>query len=215
MPLVPIPQQRRAALSRYEVILPFRHREDDPPPLRAVRSTLLSASLTGLRSMGWEERYFAALPKELHPVMRCLVAGVWTPASTALAHYRACDGMNLSTREMMAMGEAVSLRTQGTFVGTLGKAASGAGATPWHLFSQVHRIWGRMVDGGDNCVYRAGPKECVVTLVGVELLRIPYFRIACRAYYKVLAALVTKVVYMRDIPELATERDLVMRFSWV
>jgi hypothetical protein len=200
---------------RYETFLPFQHGREKAPPVTHVRSTLLSASLQGLRSFGWESRYFAALPKELHPVMTSIVAGSWTPIDIAFAHYTACDRMNLSTEEMARIGAEVSLRTQKTFVGTLGKAIASAGATPWHLLGHAHRIWGRVLDGGDQCVYKAGPKEAVVEACCDPLLRLTYFRAAHSAYYRVLCGLVAGSVFVRDVPKLRGEAAIGFRLSWV
>jgi len=120
------------------------------PEVKRVRSTLLAASLQSVRHMGWEDRYFAALPSEHHDEMRMLTAGVWMPIALGIAHYTACDGMAVSNDEIKEAGRQVSLRTQKTFVGTLGSIAAGAGATPWHIFQHGHRIWGRIFDGGDH-----------------------------------------------------------------
>ena len=108
-----------------EVFLPSQFPGGNGPPVSRVRSTLLSASLQGLRMMGWEKRYYDALPPALHHEIRALIAGVWLPVDLAVAHYTACDRMELSTDEIKEMGKAVSMRTQKTFVGTLGSVAAG------------------------------------------------------------------------------------------
>jgi hypothetical protein len=185
------------------------------PEVTRVRSTLLSASLQGVRQMGWEQRYFAALPAALHDEMRMLTAGVWVPLALPRAHYTACDEMGLSSDDMKEMGRAVSLRTQKTFVGTLGSVAAGAGATPWHIFQNSHRIWGRIFDGGDQAGYKVGPKDMDVVCMGCPLLRITYFRTAVGAYYAALAGLVTTSVHWRELPEHRGDATIGMRFSWV
>ena len=68
-----------------------------------------------------------------------------------------------SIDDIKALGKSVSLRTQKTFVGTLGSVAAGAGATPWHIFRHGHRIWGRIFDGGDHVLYKAGLKGFPIT----------------------------------------------------
>jgi hypothetical protein len=180
-----------------------------------IRSTLLSASLQGIRSMGWEERYLAALPPALHSEMSTLTAGFWVPISLGLAHYGACDAMGLTAAEMNTIGEEVSLRTQKTFVGTLGRAVTEAGFTPWHLLGHTHRIWGRMVDGADTRVTRLGPKEAVVTLVSCPLVELLYFRVGLTAYYRALARLFCRVAYTREAPEGRKNEAFAFRISWV
>lgn len=168
-----------------------------------------------LRSLGWEERYLAGLPKALHDVIPQLVAGTWVPIDLGLAHYRACDAMTLTANEIREMGEQVSLRTQRTFIGTLGKVVAGAGATPWTLCLNAHRIWGRIFDGGDHAVYGAGPKEALVLIVGCPLFEVAYFRLALRHYYRALFGLLARTVYAREEPKYAPKEGLALRFSWV
>jgi hypothetical protein len=187
----------------------------DYPEVSRVRSTLLSASLQGVRSMGWEGRYFEALPAELHAEMRMLAPGVWLPIALGIAHYTACDGMGLSTDDIKAMGKAVSLRTQKTFVGTLGSVAAGAGATPWHIFRHGHRIWGRIFAGGDHVVYKVGLKDMDIVCMGCPLLRIKYFRTSACAYYAALAGVVATGVHWHELADHRGETTIGMRISWV
>jgi hypothetical protein len=198
-----------------ELILAPNYPNGDVRPVTRVRSTLLSASLQSVRDMGWEKRYFAALPAARHDEMRTLIAGMWMPLELAVAHYTACDGMDLRSDEVMEVGKAVSLRTQKTFVGTLGSIAAGAGATPWHLYKNGHRIWGRIFDGGDNIAYRLGPKDIEIIALGCPLLLIRYFRVSFCAYYAALAGLVAKSVHWRELPERRGEPSIAMRVSWV
>ncbi|MGZ3449392.1 MAG: hypothetical protein ACXVEF_07315 [Polyangiales bacterium] len=197
-----------------EVVAPFRFPRGSAPPVTGVRSTLVTASLQGMRAMGWEERYYAALPAELHAEVRGLVAGQWLPVSLALHHYRACDAMGLSQEEIHQIGETVSRRTQDTFVGTILRTAAGAGATPWHLYSNAHRIWSRMIDGADQCVYRLGPKEALVHILECEMLTIPYFRVAVRAYYRAAAVGLTRAIYVNEERAHPQTRSIEMRISW-
>lgn len=202
-------------MPRRELFLAPQYPAGDFRPVQRVRSTLLSASLQSVRAMGWEERYLAALPRDRQEEMRTLVAGVWMPLDLAVAHYTACDRMGLSSDEMMEMGKAVSIRTQKTFVGTLGSIAAGAGATPWHIYRHGHRIWGRIFDGGDHVAYKLGPKDMDVICLGCPLLQIRYFRTAVGAYYAALAGIVSKSVHWRELPEHRGEPAIALRVSWV
>jgi hypothetical protein len=198
-----------------EIHLPPQFPAGDYPEVARVRSTLLSASLQGVRHMGWEERYFAALPAPLHAEMRMLAPGVWVPIALGIAHYTACDGMGLSVDDIKALGKSVSMRTQKTFVGTLGSVAAGAGATPWHIFRHGHRIWGRIFDGGDHVAYKVGPKDIDIVCMGCPLLRIKYFRTSACAYYAALAGVVAQGVHWHELPEHRGDMTIGMRISWV
>jgi len=187
----------------------------DYPVVKRARSTLIAASLQSVRQMGWEARYFAALPAALHTQIQTLTPGVWLPIELAAEHYSACDRMELTRDEMRAMGNAVALRTQKTFVGTVGSVAAGAGATPWHVYRQGHRIWGRIFDGGDHVAYKIGPKDMDIVCKGCPLVRIKYFRTALGAYYAALASLVASSVHWRELTEQRRDMDMVLRISWV
>lgn len=198
-----------------ELFLVPQYPSGDYPEVKRVRSTLLTASMQGVRHMGWEDRYFAALPPELHDQVRLLTAGEWMPIALGIAHYTACDAMDLSTDEMKEMGRQVSLRTQKTFVGTLGSIAAGAGATPWHIFQHGHRIWGRIFDGGDHIAYKIGPKDIDIVCMGCPLLRIRYFRTSMGAYYAALAGVVASTVHWHELPEHREDEKVGLRISWV
>ncbi len=196
-------------------VLAFRFPRDKTVEVARVRSTLIAASRHGIRSMGWEDRYLAALPKELHLELQMLTAGSWVPLSLAVAHYTACDAMALGKHEMNAIGEDVSLRTQKTFVGTLGKAVSGAGATPWLLMMNMHRIWDRMFEGGDTAVYKIGEKEALVLLAGCPPLELTYFRVGLLAYYRALARILSRIAYTNEVPAHRASGRIGFRVSWV
>jgi hypothetical protein len=199
----------------FEEVVRFRFPRDATPPVTSVRSTLLAASRHTIRTMGWEERYLAVLPKELNLELQMLTAGSWVSLELATLHYTACDAMKLDPHDMNAIGADVSLRTQRTFIGTLGKAASGAGATPWLLLGNVHRIWDRMFEGGDNSVYKIGPKEALVLLQGCPLLELTYFRVGFLAYYRALAAILSRVAYTKESPMHRERGRIGFRISWV
>jgi hypothetical protein len=165
--------------------------------------------------MGWEKRYYDALPPALHHEIRALIAGVWLPVDLAVAHYTACDRMELSTDEIKEMGKAVSMRTQKTFVGTLGSVAAGAGATPWSIYIHGHRIWNRIFDGGDMVIYKLGPKDMDVVCSGCALFKIRYLRMAMTTYYSAIVNLVAKSVHCRELADASRENEISLRISWV
>jgi hypothetical protein len=201
--------------SKHAVVVPFQFPPDRIVPVTEVRSTLIAASLRVVRDKGWERRYFAALPRELHQEIQLLTAGVWVPVTLGMAHYRACDAMLLTASELDAIGEDVSMRTQRAFIGTLGKAATSAGLNPWLFLKNVHRIWGRMMNGGDNAIYEVAPKEALVVLVGCPLAEIPYFRVGLLNYYRAIVSTLSRVAYAREVREHAKKDGVGFRLSWV
>jgi hypothetical protein len=91
----------------------------------------------------------------------------------------------------------------------------GAGATPWNLFQHTHRISARMLDGGDTGVFKVGPKEALVVLVGCPLVELRYFRVGILAYYRALALLFVDVAYARESREHRKTDGCGFRLSWV
>ena len=57
--------------------------------------------------MGWEKRYYDRSQPRSTTRFRALIAGVWLPVELAVAHYTACDRMELFTDEIKEMGKAV------------------------------------------------------------------------------------------------------------
>lgn len=198
-----------------EIFLASQYPAGQHADVSRVRSTLLSASLQGLKQMGWENRYFEALPAMHHEPMRLLIPGIWVPLTLAVAHYTACDRMGLSNEDMKAIGKAVSLQTQKTFVGTIGSIAAGAGVTPWHLYRHAHRIWGRIFDGGDHVIYKVGPKDLDIVCIGCPLLRIHYFRNAVTGYYAAIGELAATSVHCRELVDQRRDSSITLRISWV
>jgi hypothetical protein len=209
--LGPVGQLRK----RGELFVPFRHPDGSGPLISRVRSTLLTASMQAMRERGVEDLYLRALPPELEGNMRGMIAATWVPLSLAMAHYRACDAMNRSSEDVAKIGEAVAIRTQRTFLSTLGKLASGVGVTPWTFFENHHRIWVRIFDGGDQCVYRLGPKDAQTYIIQNPLLEIPYFRHALRAYYQAAVRIFSKAVTVREVTQHVKQTSTALRFSWV
>jgi hypothetical protein len=84
---------------------------DYPKPLEtvtAIRSTLITSSLSSLRDRGLFARYDALQTSSHRQKILNAVAGEWLPLEVALAHYHACDALGLSEAEQFAIGKDVS-----------------------------------------------------------------------------------------------------------
>jgi hypothetical protein len=198
-----------------EVVVPLRVPRDRIAPLSQVRSTLLTSSLKSVRDRGLGERYLALLPARYHEAMRACVAGQWLPIDLGLAHYEACDALGLSPQEQLSIGHEVGLKIQGTFLGTMLKAAKGVGVTPWVCLSQYDRLWKRLMVGGGVIVTKLGPKEARVELVGMQLSRVPYFRRGIRGVSVASCEIFCTKVYAEEIRRLCSPDSLGFRISWV
>jgi hypothetical protein len=198
---------------REEVVVPFA--AGAAHEVSAVRGTLIASSILSLRAHGYYERYVDRLPDEHRDRVLTAIAAEWLGVDVAMAHYEACEALDLAAHVQRTIGEEVGDRAQKTFFGFLIRSAHTAGVTPWTAFGYVHRARERMYQGGDASVVKVGPKEARVTCVGLPFLRIPYFRHGFIGAQAAGLRLFTSKVYVREIVELGTETTLVTAISWV
>jgi hypothetical protein len=196
-----------------EVVVPFPVPRNQVPKAHAYRSTWILSSLGALKQAGHYEKYLAKLPPQHHEDIFSLVAGVWMPLSLAHVHYEACDRLDLPVSEQLALGRAVGDRAQGTMLSTGVRLAKAAGVTPWTVLPQYPRLWQRGVDGGALAVYKLGPKEARIDIVGCELFSIGYFRAAFRGVLHGMAALFCRTSFIHDVPTAAKD-EATFRFQW-
>ena len=147
-------------------------------PITAVRSTLIQSSLNTLRARGHFDRYLGTLDPNFRESILGSLAPEWLPIDVAMAHYAACDALNMSQTELHEIGEDVGNRIQGTFIGTLVRRARTVGLTPWIPLGQFGRLWERLIQGGGAGVTRVGPKDVQVDFHLLTLARYAYFRVA-------------------------------------
>lgn len=194
--------------------MPFSAPPGRVPPVARVRSTLITSSLQALRRRGHDAAYFAHLPPAYAEAMNTLIAGVWLPLETALAHYRTLDALPMSATERFEMGNEVSIQVQASVLSTFARAATNVGVTPWTGLSQFQRLWDRVMDGGAVQVVKVGPKEARIEVVQNALVGVPYFRTAFRGFIVAGCQLFTKKVYGYDIPKLASGSTVGYRVAW-
>src|SRR5437870_4214684 len=95
-----------------EVFLPFPADRSAVRPATHFRSTWLASSMRTLREHGLLERYLAVLPRELHAEVLQPIVGVWLPITLAIAHYTACDALDLTPSELIAVGNEAARRAE-------------------------------------------------------------------------------------------------------
>jgi hypothetical protein len=199
--------------SREVVLLPP---PETVPPFVAIRSTVLLSALDTLREEQLLARYTEALPPAARSaLLDGLVPGVWIPIELALQHYEACDTLGLSASTQYELGRRTFTRMRGTYVGTALKLASEAGATPWTLVPYMGRFWARGMKGGAVAVAQTGPKDMKVQVLGLPLLRIPYYRNVLRGAMMGLAELFVKRGFIQELSEGASPTSRYFRGQWV
>ena len=198
-----------------EVVVPFSAPEGRAGPVYAIRSTLLSISMKSLRERGLYERYLANLNGPHRQLILGTIAGEWLDVEAAFAHYEACDALGLSPQEQREIGGAVGDRQQRTFFAFLVRAAKAAGVTPWTALEYVHGARERGFRGGDVSVTKLGPKEVRVTITGLLLVGIPYFRHGMLGAQAAALRLFASRIYVRDVSRGAPPSVFTTLISWV
>jgi hypothetical protein len=187
-----------------------------PVPASLIRSTLLRSSLELLRARGYYDRYIEALDPRHRETLLGSLAPVWIPIEPALAHYAACDAMNLSVPERVALGEAVGDRVQGPLTQALIQGARTVGVTPLTLFARFDTLWGRVLLGGSAQVTKLGPKDVSVELLKAQIPRYAYCRTAITGIFRLgLKIGGARTAYIS--PGTYDERDdrFIVRAAWV
>jgi hypothetical protein len=140
---------------------------------------MLQSSLAFLRERGYFERYCVLLEPQYRATIVESLAPVWMPIEVGLAHYAACDALNLSAAEQKAIGESVGARLQGTMMSSFMRTAREAGiATPLFYLGRADRLYKRLIQGGSTQITRTGPKDVEIELLGSRLTRSSYYRAA-------------------------------------
>ncbi len=198
-----------------EVFLPLPAPRDQLEPTTQFRTTWLVSSQNTLRERGAYERYFAHLPDEHRDALASMLVGAWAPIEVAIAHYQACDALGFTAAEQLEIGRAVTERLKGTLLTTTVRLATHAGADLWTILGAFHRLWDRMFVGGGAAVYKLGPKETRVEILGCSLASIPYFRNGLQGVLHGIGELFCQKLYVSEVTRASSESTIVYRGSWV
>jgi hypothetical protein len=161
------------AVSYPEVLVPHA---GQVASVSQVRSTLLYQSVEALKRHGNYERWLTLVSPHFRDIIVESIAPSWLPVEVAVAHYRACDDLELSPREMLDVGLGVGERLQGTLIQVAVRMARTGGATPALGVICVQRIWPRLFIGGSFQAELVGPKDLQLEVRAAVLTRSSYFR---------------------------------------
>ena len=195
---------------KYELLA--EHRSEHGPNVVQVRGSLIASSLETLRQLALFDRYIVHLPREHHDQILYLVAASWIPIDVAMAHYAACEEMQLSETELHEIGAYVSKRIMGTFLGTLMRTA-GSVIAPGSALKHYPRLWDRLLMGGSCSVSMMGKKDARIESRGVSMFRYRYFRIAYTGLIRGAATVFRSNVNTRI--RNVTDNSLTIDMQWV
>jgi hypothetical protein len=202
------------ARAREDTIVPFAVPRAEVTAVSEFRSAWLHSSLRSLRAHGLFDRYAAFLPAQHRETVVGSPIGVWLPSDVAVAHYAACDQLKLDVPTQIAIGAEVAERVHSTILSIAVKLAHEAGATPWTVLGQFGRLWGHIWVGGAVGVFRLGPKEARLEVVGWPCARFAYCKNGILGVTQGLIQLFCRKVYVRDVPRLCTSSSLGYRIAW-
>jgi hypothetical protein len=141
---------------------------------------------------------------------------MWLPIEVALAHYRACDALDLPVDEQLEMGGEVVRSLQKTFIGMALKAASsGAGITPIVGLRKFATVFSRSFKGGGVCIVRLGPKDVRVEFVGLPVASVRYFRIGYRGFIQAGCEFFARRVVVAELGKYLSGTTVAYRIAWV
>lgn len=198
-----------------EVFVPLPAPKHQLPPTTQFRSTWIVSSQNTLRERGHYDRYVELLPPELRETITMTIVGAWLPIEHAVAHYTACDRLELSAADRVELGRAVTKHLDQTLLSTAARLATSAGATVWTPLGQIRRLWERMFVGGGMAVYKLGPKETRIEVHGCALAPIAYFRTGLQGVLQGIGERFCQKLYVSEIPRMTTPTSIAYRGSWV
>jgi hypothetical protein len=182
-----------------------------------IRGVVLLKSLENLRRAGLFEHYTAALEPAYREQIESALASSWLPLAVAEAHSAACDRMRLGDAEIDRLGALMAESMGDALFSILLKVTRQAGVeSMWAALKQNDRIWDRMYQGGQVTIIQTGPKDLIMENRGIALAQSRYWRSGLRAYWLALGKLMTKVVYVKQIPPRAPDpHSVAFAGSWV
>jgi hypothetical protein len=199
-----------------EVFLPFpAPTRDRVLPATRVKGTWIASAVRAIKA----SPYFDAYAAELDPPTRASVLGAmpgdWLDIAILMAHYDACDRLAMRPDQIATIARETVQHAQGSVLAVTARAAASTIATPWTLFSQLHRFWHRLFMGGGAAVFKLGPKEARVELAGFPGCRSRYCRIATRSIAQTAFEFISRRAYVSELPRYASATSMALRVAWV
>ncbi|MDB4972787.1 MAG: hypothetical protein JWN48_1128 [Myxococcaceae bacterium] len=193
------------------------HTSSQGPVVTHMRGTLLVSSVDNLRELGCHDRYFALLASEHRDAVKYCMATSWLPIEVALAHYQACDELDLDDAQRRQLGEMMANRVAATFLSALLRATRNVGLESFRLaLSQNDRLWDRMYQGGGVRIYQTGPKDVVMENFGQPLVTSRHWRTAYAAYLGAVVRMFAKSAFVKQVhPREPSATSIAFAASWV
>ncbi|MBI2390191.1 MAG: hypothetical protein HYV09_11435 [Deltaproteobacteria bacterium] len=198
-----------------ELFLPFALPKERVPLVSAVRSTVIISSLTGLRAAGRYDEYLAKLERRFHDVVASPNPNAWLPLDFALAHYDACQRLDLEPAMIDEIGAQSGRFVNETLLSVLTRVSKEFGVTPWFALSNSNTLGARTWMGGSFAVWKLGPKEARLEWIQQPVARFPYFRRAFGGFTKAICGHFARAMFVSELPMPNKATEIAYRLSWV
>jgi hypothetical protein len=161
------------------------------------------------------EKYLSKLPEEHHFTIRSTPVHEWLPAEVVVAHYAALDALALAEEEVLAIGSSVVIHGHGKAIEVALRVIPSAVLNVFSVLTKADRLWDRAFDGGALAIFRLGPKEARIDIIGLPFAHLTYPRLAIRGVITGVLRLLVKTVYVNDVTTFSTGNMLSYSISWV
>jgi hypothetical protein len=147
-------------------------------PLKAVRRMLVHSSISGLQADGLYERYCSLLPANALEQINSLIGPGWMPVELVLEHYRACDQLGLSERQITVYGLRAGDEVGNALLLSNNQAnALGAQTSVWSKVLAFSRMGRRIHEGSSAQYEKLGEDALLIEHKGNPLYSVTYYRI--------------------------------------
>jgi hypothetical protein len=198
-----------------EAIVSLPVPRNEVPPVRHVRGQWIASSLRAVRERGLMDSYLSKLPPEHHLAIRSTPVHEWLPANVVVAHYAALDALYLPIDDILSIGSTVVIHSHGKAIQVVLRLIPTSVFNVFSVLAKVDRLWNRAFDGGAPAVFRLGPKEARIDVVGLPFSHLRYPRLAIRGVITGVMRLLVKTVYVNDVTPSANGNVLSYSISWV
>jgi hypothetical protein len=208
--------QGNPAIASWETLLDYC----DPasPRVTHTRGILIAGSRAGLHTLGVYDQYVELLPALHRDALLYCLANTWLPMDQTMAHFDACDRLQLKQSQYDEIGRALADRMTKTFLSAALRAARSLGADGQVRFglSQMDRFLPRIYQGGRCTVVSGGPKDAIMELTGIPFAGSAYYRGVVLAETKALMGVLCRSLFVRFVPARAGSKEsLALSLSWV
>ncbi len=182
--------------------------------LDAVRGFVFLSGQKWMAERGLLERHQALLPASLRDRLGTATATDWIALDDALALYRACDALQLTTDQQIELGRTVSRANNGIVIRTMANLAGRMGMSPWTALRSIDRVWQRNNRGGGIAVYKLGERVARLEFWQVPLAQSPFFVTSMRGAIAIGLEDFCERMLVNELPDLLTPDTFALRLMW-